>query len=570
MGAVGVRIKAETRSTPPVSSADVFAQRPWLASLVLLLVTVALYYPVHNHPFTNYDDRDYVNENPMVQRGLTPSMIHWAFTSYYAENWHPLTWLSHALDCQLFGLNPAGPHDVNLLLHAVDAVLLFWVLLRATGFAGRSFMVAALFALHPMNVESVAWIAERKNVLSMLFFVLALGAYQWYASTPASAKTALAGDPGNAARSRAGRYGVVAGLYALGLMAKPQVITLPFVLLLWDYWPLGRLAIRHSPFASRQNGASEISGEKRIANSEQRLWWLLLEKVPLLLLAAASALVTLKAQHRARSWFPRPYRVGNAVLSYGLYLKKAIWPTRMAVLYPHPGWSLQWSRVVIAGVVLLAITVMVIVGHRHRYLPVGWFWFLGTLVPMIGIMQVGLQAMADRYAYISFIGLFLMICWGAAELAQRWDAPGALLPAVSVVCLLLLAGVARHQLSYWETDEALWAHTLEVTGPTNWMAESQYGSALAMKGNVAEGIRHLQNALAINPDDANSNMGIAIYELSQGDFRNSVLHYEKALSDKGLRNSFRAHGYVGLAKAYRALGETEKSREAMQEAAQLQ
>jgi len=563
MGTAGAGIKEETRSSAPASSADVFAHRPWLASLVLLLTTVALYYPVHHHPFTNYDDRDYVTENPMVQRGLTLSTIHWAFTSFYAENWHPLTWLSHALDCQLFGLNAAAPHDVNVLLHAVDAVLLFWVLLRATGFAGRSFMVAALFALHPMNVESVAWIAERKNVLSMLFFVLALGAYQWYA------KPALAGGPGKANRPRVARYGVVAGLYALGLMAKPQVITLPFVLLLWDYWPLERLARRHSLFAFRQISNPSHSGEERIANGEVRLWWLLLEKVPLLVMAAASALITLKAQHHARSWFPRPYRVGNAILSYGLYLKKAIWPTRMVLLYPHPGMSLQWSRVVVAGVVLLIITVMVIVGHRHRYLPVGWFWFLGTLVPMLGIVQVGLQAMADRYAYISFIGIFIMICWGVTEVAQRWNAPRELLQAASLIGLVLLAGVARHQLSYWASDEALWAHTLQVTGPTNWMAESQYGSALAIKGDIAEGIRHLRNALAVNPDDPNGNMGVAIYELSQGDFRDSVLHYEKALRDKTLRNSFRAHGYVGLAKAYRALGETGKAQEAMQEAAKL-
>ena len=563
MGAAGVGIKEETHSSAPAGLASAFAKRPWIASLVLFVATLALYYPVHNYPFTNYDDRDYVTENPRVQRGLTLSTIHWALTTHYAQNWHPLTWISHALDCQLFGLQPAGPHDVNLLLHAADAVLLFWVLLRATGFVGRSFMVAALFALHPMNVESVAWIAERKNVLSMLFFLLALGAYRWYVAAPAR-------------WARIRRYLVVAVLFALGLMAKPQIITLPFVLLLWDYWPLERftfrfslLAIRHAPLAFRQNDSTLISGEQRKAKGEARLLWLLLEKVPLLAIAAVSAVVTLHAQHNARSWFPREYRVGNAILSYGLYIKKAFWPTDLALLYPHPGTALNWPKTALAGAVVLAITVLVIVARRHRYLPVGWFWFLGTLVPMLGIVQVGLQAMADRYAYISYIGLFLMVCWGVAELAQRMAAPKMLLPVASAVCLVALAMVARRQLDYWQSDEALWTHALQVA-PKNWMAESQLGSALAVSGEVDEGIRHLNNALALNPDDPNSNMGIAIYELSLGNFPEAVTHYEKALRDQTTRNSFRVHGYIGLAKAYRAMGDTEKAQQALHEAATLE
>src|SRR5271166_112645 len=253
MGAVGVSAKQEAGASVFENRISAPARRPWIASLVLLVATITLYYPVHSYPFINFDDRDYVYENPPVQAGLNPATVVWAFTTYNAGNWHPLTWLSHALDCTLFGLNPAGPHVVNVLLHAIDAGLLFWVLLKATGFLGRSFMVAALFALHPINVESVAWIAERKNVLSMMFFLLALGAYGWYVARP-----------------RLGRYLSVAALFALGLMAKPQIITLPFVLLLWDYWPLERFTFRSSLFAFRQNRASRISGDERTANSDER------------------------------------------------------------------------------------------------------------------------------------------------------------------------------------------------------------------------------------------------------------------------------------------------------------
>jgi protein O-mannosyl-transferase len=562
MSAAGLEVRRDPRSASSVRQLTPFANRPILVGLLLVLATVALYHPVHHHPFINYDDRDYVYENPTVESGLSLHTIRWSFTTYTARNWHPLTWLSHALDCQLFGLNPAGPHDVNVLFHALNAVLLFWVLAKATGYIGRSFMVAALFALHPINVESVAWVAERKNVLSMMFFLLALGAYRWYAARP-----------------RVGRYAIVAALFALGLMAKPQIITLPFVLLLWDYWPLERYAFRSPLFAFRQrvhpslSGEDRIpdsgrrsSGEKRETKSQKRLYWLMLEKLPLLLIAAASAAITLKAQHAARNWFPRQYRVGNAILSYRLYIRKAFWPSRLALLYPHPDTSLSWSAVIVMAVLLVVITGFVVfMGRRHRYLPVGWFWFLGTLVPMLGIVQVGVQAMADRYAYMSFIGLFLMICWGAADWAGAKNLPAVLLPVTSLAVLLLLAIVARQQIAHWQSDEALWSHTLQVT-TRNWMAESQMGTALAIEGKVAQAMPHFYTAIAIQPDDTNSQMAIAIYDLQQREYEDAIQHYQIAITDQNARPSLLAQAYRGLAKSYAALGDSVRAEQYLQTA----
>ena len=379
--------KKGTSSQPGAGRFARPAKKILVLSLFLVVATVALYYPAIHHPFVNYDDDGYVTENVHVQTGLNWDMVEWAFTSYDQANWHPVTWLSHALDCQLFQLDPAGHHGTNVLLHALNVVLLFWILVQATGSAGRSFMVAALFALHPINVESVVWIAERKNLLSMLFFLLALGVYRWYARGP-----------------RPGRYAVVALLFALGLMAKPQVITLPFVLLLWDYWPLRRM-FTDGEFAA--TGAATIFPVRSFSR-------LILEKLPLVVLSAVNAAITMQAQ-RLGGLNPDvslSARLANALVCYARYVGKAVWPTRLAPMYPHPGNSLAKWEVFTALLFLLVVTALVTAGRRHRYLPVGWLWFLGTLIPMIGLVQVGRQAMADRYAYLPFIGLFIMICWG--------------------------------------------------------------------------------------------------------------------------------------------------------------
>ena len=514
-------------------------KRPAVLSLLLVIATVTLYYPVQTHPFINYDDRDYVYENPQVQAGITWPTIKWAFTTSAAGNWHPLTWISHALDYQFFGLDPSGHHDVNVFFHAVNVVLLFLLLLRATGYAGRSFMVAALFALHPINVETVAWIAERKNILSMMFFLLALGAYRWYASRP-----------------RVDRYLLVALLFALGLMAKPQIITLPCVLLLWDYWPLQRMF--RSKRDSKNQPAAPIPARSFL--------WLIVEKLPLFALVAASAIVTLKVQRTTRLWFPRLLRIGNGILSYGRYIRKAVWPTDLALMYPHPGELLKWWSVVLSGVVLLAITVLVIVGRRHRYLVVGWLWFLGTLVPMLGLVQVGLQAMADRYAYASFIGLFIMICWGAADMGERLHFPRVVLPSVSIAALLALTVLARQQINYWQTDVDVWTHALQVT-TGNWIAESQLGTALAIDGRVEEAIPHFHNALALEPYDPDANMGIAIYELRHQNYREAIVYYQRVVTvNRAPRIGIIANAWLGMAKAYAALGDNQKAQECLQNA----
>ena len=516
-----------------------------LASLVLLIATIALYYPVSYYPFINFDDDVYVTRNPQVQKGLTWSTTEWALRStYVADNWHPLTWLSHALDCQIFEGNAGGHHAMNLAFHTLNVLLLFWVLYRATGFTARSFMVAALFAIHPINVESVVWISERKNVLSMLFFLLALGAYRWYASRPGLR-----------------RYLLVALLFCLGLMAKPQVITLPFVLLLWDYWPLGRLALRPSSSALRQNSSGEISGEQRTANSEWRPsgeWrWLLLEKLPLLALSAASAAVTMRLQAAGGAVVEHafPLRLGNAIFAYVRYLAKAVWPSRLTILYPYPVSGIGIWKVSAALVFLVAISAIVIEKRNRGYLPVGWFWFLGTLVPMIGLVQVGPQAIADRYAYLSFVGLFIMVCWGAADWFQQVRWSPNILRAGSVAVLLVFSAITYRQIGYWRDSMTLWSHALQVTND-NWVADDKKGELLIAQGKVEEGMPYFYRAVALAPDDPFTNLTIGSYEQKQGRLREAIERYKKVINVAHTSRAIKLQAFNSMCYAYRGLGDT--------------
>jgi len=485
-------------------------KRRLIFCLLLALTTIALYNSVTRAPFLNLDDQVYVTDNPQVRAGLTWNTVVWTFRTPEALDWHPMTWLSYALDSQMFGLNPAGYHTTNVLLHAANAVLLFLLLESATGLAWRSLAVAALFALHPINVESVAWIAERKTVLSMLFFLLALAAYGWYTRRPGI-----------------GRYLAVTVAYALGLMSKAQVITFPFALLLLDYWPLGRLA----PHPARPH---EVGGEPAVAAAGLSFWKLIGEKVPWFALSAVSAVITLKTGGAAfnymvltdltRAKLSLWLRLGNAALSYVKYLEKAFWPVNLAIVYPHLGRGISIPRAVLSAFAIGAVSILALIFRRRRPFLVGWFWFLGTLVPMIGLVDIGVHAMADRYAYIPLLGIFVIVSWGAADLIKRWHVPTGV-AAAGTVAILLALGIALHrQVGYWSDNVSLWTHTLEIT-EANFTAEDNLAGALITQGRVEEALPHLLRARALRPDDPLSALNVATYLQMHGKYQAALDGY---------------------------------------------
>jgi Tfp pilus assembly protein PilF len=485
----------------------------WIC-LALIAVNLIVYAPLGHHGFVSFDDGDYVSENPMVAGGLTWHGVSWALTTGYASNWHPLTWLSHMLDVELYGLNTGPHHLTNELLHIANTLLLFGLLYRMTAALGRSAFVAGLFAVHPLHVESVAWIAERKDVLSTLFGILTLWAYVAYGRRPGLR-----------------RYLTVALLFALGLMAKPMLVTLPFVMLLLDFWPLGRL----SP---APNGRWAIGA----------LVW---EKLPLLALAAASSIVTFVVQQRGGAvmgleTIPLNLRVANALVSYVAYIGKMLWPARLAAFYPYVG-SLPGWRVAGASLGLIAVSVAVLwMGMRRPYLPVGWFWYLGTLVPVIGLVQVGSQPLADRYTYLPLIGLFIMVSWGVPELLIRWPLARIALPAAAVVVISGCAFTARAQVRNWESSTALWTHALEVT-KGNYLAYNNLGNVLAKQGKFDDAAAQYTEALRIKPDYAfaHNNLGRAL--TSQGKIGEAIEHYSEALRIEP--DYADAHNNMGIARA---------------------
>ncbi len=566
---VGKRPKPRT---PP-------ARRPFLAGktlniilcVALALATITFYSPVRGHAFLVFDDHDYITANSRIHGGLAWNTIKWAFTSTEAANWHPLTWLSHALDYQLFALNPAGHHWDSVLIHALNAVLLFLLLEWVTKRVGPSLLVAALFALHPINVESVAWVAERKNVLSTLFFFLAIGAYVWYAQKPDWR-----------------RYLLMAALFAAGLMAKPMVITLPFVLLLLDYWPLQR-----TPLDGAQN-SPPFAAVPRAAVST-----LLLEKIPLFLLSAASAWITLKVQRsglamRSLHQFPLAVRIENAVVAYGLYLWKMLWPARLAVFYFHPANALPAWQWILAAVVLIGVTALVVAFRSKGYLPVGWFWFLGTLVPVIGLVQVGDAAMANRYAYIPLIGIFVMIAGGLADWAEAKEIRAGWLVVPALCALTALGFATNRQLSYWENDYTLWSHTLAVT-ERNPFAQDAMGSTL-MEPEVAatlsrlgkfgtdqerleEARRHYEEALKIRrelaqkipasylPDMATTLNNLGNLARAENRMDEARQHYEEAVNIHYQLVQLNVEPYLpDMATALNSLGSLERAEKRTDEA----
>jgi tetratricopeptide (TPR) repeat protein len=522
------------------------SKRTLILCLLLATGTLSLHSRVTHAGFLRYDDDRYVVENPYVRAGLHWSTVTWAFTTFEQANWHPLTWLSHAGDSQFFGMNPAGHHSINLLLHTANVVLLFLLLQWLTGYTGRSLVVAALFAVHPVNVESVAWIAERKNVLCMFFFLLTLLAYGYYARRPSLA-----------------RYMAVLVGFSMALMSKPMAITLPFVLLLLDYWPLGRLRSREE-FNGNDSGISgNVIGEKR------SIGWLVVEKLPLFAMSVASAVVTMTAQRAGGAVtvkYPVLAHLQNAVVSYVLYIGKAIWPARLAALYPYPRNGWPGSVVLAAAAFLIIATGVVLKCRERRYLPWGWFWYLGTMVPMIGLVQVGSQAMADRYAYLPFIGLFVIAVWGSADIANRF-AIREYVAAAALAILITFCVLTYRQLAYWHDDFSLWSHTLAVTH-RNFVAEDNFGNALIKAGKYDEGIAHFRNAAEIEPGDPVSEVNLGIYAQQHGDLQEAAARYQYALqlaSDPQVR----AAAYANLGGVYFTLHDYSRAKENFETALEL-
>ena len=518
-----------------------------IAIILLLLAasTLIAFWQVVHCDFIIFDDGTYVTDNSYVQEGISLKGVRWAFSSLHATNWHPLTWLSHMLDVQLFGLNPRWHHLTNLLFHIANSLLLFLVLHRMTKAPWQSAFVAALFALHPLRVESVAWVAERKDVLSTFFWMLTMGAYIFYVERP-----------------RLQRYLAVLVFFAFGLMAKPMLVTLPFALLLMDYWPLRRFELIQSaqqvradvndaaPTAKRKRkrekqhsvkgaaGTVQITAKMEQMGGPKHKWlWnrlLLWEKIPLFALTVLSSIVTYIAQQQggavgSTEAFPLSVRIANAFASYIFYIYKMIWPRDLAVLYPHPGLRPLW-QILGAMLLFIAATFMFIwKAKRFPYLASGWLWYVGTLVPVIGLVQVGGQAWADRYTYIPLIGLFILVAWGFPEIVKRWRYRKVVFVASSALGILCLLFFTWTQVGYWRDSITLFNHTLRVTSQ-NFVILNNRGVAYERLGNYARAIEDYDRAIGINPNYATAyfNRGVALSRL--GDFNEAIRSFDKAIS----------------------------------------
>ena len=492
--------------------------------LGLVVLVVWVFLPSLRNGFVNYDDNLYVTDNLQVQAGLSWQGLVWAFARIHGAGtyWHPLTWVSHMLDCQLYGLQPWGHHLTNLLLHAVNTLLVFFVFWRMTGAVWRCAFLAALFALHPLQVDTVAWIAERKNLLSTLFWLLTTWAYVRYGERPGW-----------------GRYALILLFFASGLLCKPALVTLPFVLLLLDYWPLRRFRL------------STLNPEPSTTQQPATVGRLVLEKTPLLLLATASSLITLLAHQGLgmldpASGFPMGLRIENAIVSYVRYLGKTVWPFNLAVFYPYPdAWPM--SEVVLCSLLLVVVSGMAIRAARSRpYLFVGWFWFLGVLVPFIGLVQVGAQAMADRFMYVPVLGLLMPCLWGAAELTARWRHRRTVLAIVGTAAVAACGFATHFQVEHWRNGVTLFSHTIAATG-NNALAECNLGNALGAQGHAQEAIPHLEEALRISPAYAEAHLNLGVALVTEGKIDEAIEHYRAAI--KFTPNYAQAHRFLAAALA---------------------
>ena len=580
---------------------------PRLTGLLLALVTLVIYLPVRQHGFCVYDDGDYVTQNQMVQNGLTWTGVKWAFTTWFASNWHPLTWLSHMLDCELFGLDPGAHHLVSVLFHAANAVLLFALLFRLTRLreeatatpAGANWaaaMVAALFAWHPLRVESVAWAAERKDVLSTFLELLALLAYAGYVQKAGSRnqnaetggrfpssivqnaenrkqKTETGGRQYIFHRSPSIYYLLSLAFFALSLLAKPMPVTLPCLLLVLDWWPLRRFTIHDSRFTISpplpRSGAISALRSPLSALRSPIFWRLAREKWPFFLLAAGSCVVTFLAQRTVAvlslEQYPWPLRLGNALLSYTRYLLKTAWPADLAIIYPLPD-HLPWLPVAASGAGLAGVSWLVWRARRAQpYLLAGWLWYLGTLVPVIGFVQAGRQAMADRYSYFPVIGILLALVWLAKDLAARFRFQGRTLAIGAGLVLAACVWQTEKQLSYWRDDESLFAHAVAVTRD-NPAAQINLGMALEQQGRPAEALEHYQTALRLAPDSPEAHNNLANFLDAAGQTNEALAHYQAALRLNPNAALARCNFGTLLVK----LGRLDEAMRQYQEAARLQ
>lgn len=525
-----------------------------LVAALLAALTAAVYGQVGTFDFINHDDPEYVFENPVVRGGLSLQGIRWAFTSVEMANWHPLTWLSHMLDVQLFGVSPGAHHLVNLAFHLMNTVLLFALLQGMTGTLWRSAFVAALFALHPLHVESVAWIAERKDVLSTFFGLLSMGAYARYVKHPGAAP-----------------YLTALFLFALGLMAKPMLVTLPAVLLLLDVWPLGRFSLKPEigsppkPERKEHPKKKKAAGRPGAATAGESRWLaampLVTEKIPFFLLSAVSSLVTVYAQQKGGAVaslqaFPIADRVSNAIVSCVLYLWKMIWPLELSVFYPVQAWP---PAVVLACAALIAAVTFAAVRWARTcpYVLVGWLWYLVTLLPVIGIIKIGDAAMSDRYTYLPLLGPFMALSWGAAALSERWPFRAVALPAAAGLVLAACMVLTGIQVGVWKDSATLFSHALAVT-KDNFMAHNNLAAALIQGNRLEEALGHLRKAVAINP-------GYAFAHHNLGTLLSLRGRDDEALAEFRIA----ARQNPGLLRAYFSMANIELSRGRAEDAFEL-
>ena len=522
-----------------------------LISAALVVTTLIAYEPIRHNDFVNYDDHPYITSNPNVNRGITSNSVLWAFTKPHCFMWHPLTTISHIVDCQFFGLKPLGHHFVSVAIHIVSALLLFWILKNITGTMWLSAFVAAVFALHPLQVESVAWAAERKTVLSGLFWLLTMAAYIHYAKQP-----------------RLGRYLVVLLVFGLCIMTKPVVVTLPFALLLLDYWPLERIGGRRTEDPASLRFA--VASRRKMAEKERQkasLKWSIIEKIPLLAMSAILAVITYLAQQsggavQALEKISLDYRVANMFLSYISYIGKMLWPSRLAAFYPHPHVNLSNPIVVICAAAFLLISIFSIYLHRRRkYVTVGWLWYVGTLVPTIGLVQSSDQAMANRYMYIPMLGLLIIIGWTVKDFIIHRPRVRIAATVISVIALLSLLILTRIQVRHWQNTLTLFEYALNVTRDND-IAENSYGRALLDKDMVDEAEKHLRNAVRITPAFVEARDNLALALSRQNKIGDAIIQFTEVLklapnTDIGPKPDIRYEAYANLGIAYNQSGRYE-------------